>query len=179
MQVIGIDISRDMIGYAQARFPEADFQPGSAEDLPFASGSLVGYRAERIYSHVKNPRPALAEARRVLAADGRFVLVDVENDVWAIDSDDRGMTRAMVRAFADAVANPWIGRGCRGLLLNEGFADVNVEYYPVIITSFFAPLVEQCAKAIVAAGVATQNQADSWIAKQQDRKLSTRMRPAG
>jgi SAM-dependent methyltransferase len=172
LRVTGIDSSQDMVGYAGHAFPTRSSV--HSPRTPLADGSVAGYRAERVYSHIKDPRPALAEARRVLAPNGRFVMADVESDLWAIDSDDRAMTRAMVRAFADAVANPWIGRAARPLLLDSGFADVCVDFHAVIITTFFPLLIEQCAKAVVASGVAGQQQADSWVAEQHDRGAQDR-----
>jgi len=169
VRVTGIDRSQAMTTHAQLRFPTADFRCGSAEELPFADRSLRGYRAERVYSHINDPHQALAEARRVLAPGGHFVLVDVENDLWAIDSDDRSMTRAIIRAFADAVANPWIGRSCRSLLLETGFVDVTVDFQPVIMTTWFPQLVEVSARAAVATGVASQKEADTWLAEQKRR----------
>jgi ubiquinone/menaquinone biosynthesis C-methylase UbiE len=164
----GVDSSEDMIAYASSRFPGADFRCASAEALPFADNSLVGYRAERVYSHIKNPDPAIAEANRVLVPGGRFVVVDVENDLWAIDADDRGLTRTMVRAFADSVANPWIGRASRALLLDNGFEDVVVELHSLVLTAY-SKVVEQCAKAAMSTGAATQEQTDAWVAEQRCR----------
>jgi ubiquinone/menaquinone biosynthesis C-methylase UbiE len=169
VHVTGVDSSQDMIAYASSRFPGAHFRCASAEALPFAEHSVVGYRAERVYSHIPNPGPAIVEAKRVLAPGGRLVLVDVENDLWAIDSDDRDLTRAMVRAFADSVANPWIGRASRALLLDNGFVDVVVELHSIVFRTFFPKVVEQCAKAAISTGVATQEQADAWITEQRCR----------
>jgi ubiquinone/menaquinone biosynthesis C-methylase UbiE len=169
VQVTGVDSSQDMIAYASSRFPGSAFRCASAEALPFAEHSVVGYRAERVYSHIANPAPAIVEAKRVLAPGGRLVLVDVENDLWAIDSDDRDLTRAMVRAFADSVANPWIGRASRALFLDNGFMDVVVELHSIVFATFFPKLVEQCAKAAISTGVATHEQTDAWLTEQRCR----------
>jgi ubiquinone/menaquinone biosynthesis C-methylase UbiE len=169
LRVTGVDRSKAMTTHARSRFPRADFQCAFAEELPFADESLLGYRAERVYSHIHDPRPALAEARRVLAPGGRFVLADVENDLWAIDSDDRAMTRAMIRAFADAVANPWIGRSCRSLLLEAGFVHVTVDFQPVIVTTSYPKVTEALANAAVVAGVVSPNESDTWLAEQKRR----------
>jgi hypothetical protein len=93
----------------------------------------------------------------------------VENDLWAIDSDQRDLTRTMVRAFADSVANPWIGRACRAMLLDNGFEDVVVELHPVVFTAFLPKVVEQCAKAAISTGAATQEQTEAWVAEQRCR----------
>jgi hypothetical protein len=38
-----------------------------------------------------------------------------------------------------------------------------------VLTTYFAPLVEQCVKVAVAAGVASPKQADAWSAEQRRR----------
>ena len=168
-QATGIDTSEAMIGRARQRFPTGTFRLGSAEALPFADGFLHGYRAERVYSHLADPSPTLAEARRVLAPGGRFVLADVENDLWIIDSDDQLLARRLVRALAGTVANPWIGRSGRAVLTDAGFAYVTVELRAHIVTTVPATLLEHATSAGLAAGVVTRTEADAWMSEQQRR----------
>jgi ubiquinone/menaquinone biosynthesis C-methylase UbiE len=170
----GIDCSQTMLERAQQRFPAGDFRLGRAEALPFADGYLHGYCAERVYSHLSDPRPALAEARRVLAPGGRFVLVDIENDLWIIDSDDQLMARTIVRALAGTVANPWIGRSSRSLLLDAGFEDVAVEFQPHSMTMPSAALLEHATAAALAAGVVNREEAAAWMSEQQRRSEQSR-----
>ena len=84
---------------------------------------------------------------------------DVENYLWAVDSDEQPILRGMVRAFADTVANPWIGRGFRSLLLEAGFVEVTVELRSLVFTSYAdaAPMMKAmthqsfaCRDALVA-----------------------------
>jgi len=103
----------------------------------------------------------LAEARRVLASGGRFVLMDVENDLWIIDSDDQLLARTMVRALADTIANPWIGRSGRALLLHSGFEDVTVEFQPHTMTAPTAALLENIVAAALACGAVNRQLADA------------------
>jgi ubiquinone/menaquinone biosynthesis C-methylase UbiE len=110
VEAIGIDISEQACARARGRFPMADFRTASSDALPFADGELSGYVALLVYQHLQDPAPSLAEAWRAIGRGGRLVLADVENDLWAVDSDEQPIVRRMVRAFADTVANPWIGR---------------------------------------------------------------------
>jgi SAM-dependent methyltransferase len=169
IDAIGIDRSEAMIKRARQRFPDARFQVAPAEVLPIQDASLHGYRAERVYSHMTDARPALAEARRVLAPGGRFVLVDIDNDLWIIDSDDRPLTRTLVRAYADSVANAWIGRNCRSLLLDMGFVEVSVELQPAVQTRLSPSLVEGVTRAALTAGLVSAEQAATWVAEQRRR----------
>ena len=168
VQAIGVDISEQAISRARRRFPTADFRIASAETLPFADGELRGYVARLLFQHLKDPAPSLAEAWRVLGPNGRLVVVDVENDLWAIDCDDPSLLRRMLPAFADTVANPWICRRFRSLLVEAGFSEVAVEMHSVVGTTLAeaGPLWTAITGAGVAAGVLTTEQADVWLAEQ-------------
>lgn len=171
IEAIGVDVSEHLIEVARSRYPGHAFRVASAESLPFADGSLHCYRAERLYQHLREPAPALDEARRVLAPGGRMVLVDMDADTWAVDAEDVAVTRALAHAFSDTMANPWMGRRCQGLLLDAGFIDVNVELVPTLFTRFeeMAPAVQGAARAGVAAAAVTPEQAAAWLADQRHR----------
>jgi ubiquinone/menaquinone biosynthesis C-methylase UbiE len=170
-QAIGVDISEHMISVARLRFPTGDFHIAAAESLPFEDGVLDGYRAERLYQHLKDPVRALVEARRVLAPGGRIVLVDQDYDMWAIDADDEAITRALMRAQSDTITKRWIGRCYHNLLLNVGFVDVAIEVKTGIYTDYaqVGPVLSSIANAGVVAGVVTRDQADAWLAEQARR----------
>ncbi len=173
---IGLDSSEQMIGVARQRFPYHDFRLAAAESLPFEACSLHGYRAERVYQHLKDPGLALIEARRVLASGGRIVLVDQDAEMWAIDSDDEETTRALARSFSDSITNPWIGRRYHGLLLDAGFVEVAVEVRTLLYTDWAqASLVlSSVVNAGVAAGVVARDQAHAWLAEQERRGQAER-----
>jgi hypothetical protein len=69
------------------------------------------------------------------------------------------------------VASPWIGRRARSLLLDAGFVDVAVEVQTLIFTSYaeIAPALAAMARAGVAAGSVSQEEADAWLAEQRGR----------
>jgi ubiquinone/menaquinone biosynthesis C-methylase UbiE len=177
VQATGIDISEQAISRARRRFPTADFRVAPSSTLPFADGELYGYVAMLLYQHLGDPAPSLAEARRVLSPGGRLVVADLENDLWAIDCDDPPIVRRMLPAFADTVANPWIGRRLRSLLIEAGFTEVTVELRSIMATSLaeVGPLWRAITGAGVAAGVVTSEQADSWLAEQARRDAAGRV----
>src|SRR5262249_1166098 len=143
----GVDRSEEMLARARERFPLGDFRAATAEALPFADGSLQAYRADRLYTHIAQPQRAVAEARRVLAPSGWFVLADPESDLIVVDSDDRPMARIVVQTFAGTVANPWLAWSGRSMLLDAGFVDVTVEAHVHIYTrhSEFGPVLAAMA----------------------------------
>jgi hypothetical protein len=80
----------------------------------------------------------------------------------------------MVRALAGTVANPWIGRSSRSLLLDAGFEDVAVEFQPHSLTTPSAALLEHATAAALAAGVVNREQAAAWMGEQQRRSEQSR-----
>jgi hypothetical protein len=95
------------------------------------------------------------------------VLTEQDWDAIVVNADDHDLTRRILRGFADSIANPWIGRRYRKLLLDAGFDDVAVEVMTVIYTepaiSAIAPAFPQPA---VVAGLITQTGADDLVADQ-------------
>ena len=173
---IGIDSSEQMLRTARQRFPQCDFRLGSAELLPLQDRSVDRYRADRLFVHLKDPMAGLVEARRVLSPGGRIVLVESDLDYWAIDADDVAVTRAILTARSDALAQPWFGRRSRALLLDAGFEDVVVEVRTDVVTDYAslkAYLPSEVAPS-VSSGVLTKVQADAWLAEQARRGRTNR-----
>lgn len=94
IQAIGVDPSPSMLAAARERWSQAEFREAGAEELPFADGSVRGYRADKVFHVLREPGRAVAEARRVLRPDGRIVLVGQDWDAIMIDLDDAALTRA-------------------------------------------------------------------------------------
>ena len=167
---VGIDPDPGMLEAARQRWPQLDFQAGTAEALPLADGAVAGYRADKVFHDVGDLPTAFAEARRVLAAGGRIVLAGQDWDTVVIDSDDPALTRAIVRARADLVTHPRAARAYRNLLLDHGFSDVSVEVPVAVFTdAAMLPVATGLAEAACAAGAIDRERADGWIAEQADR----------
>jgi len=74
----GVDFSARMVALARQEHPELTFQEGDAEALPFRDASFDAVVINFGVLHLARPDTALAEARRVLTADGRCAFT-----VWA------------------------------------------------------------------------------------------------
>lgn len=173
LEVIGFDTSAAMVTEARRRTGDGAgrFEVADAAALPLEAESLDGYRAERVYQHIDDPVPALAEARRVLGPGARIVLVDQDWDTFVIDADDRETTRAVLRAFSDSLRNGWIGRRYRGLLTDAGFEEVIVEADAAVYTD---PVMARLMMALVAdtartAGTVDPGRLTGWLADQERR----------
>ena len=171
VRAVGIDPSEAMIQEASRRAPQAELHVADAAALPLGDGTLAGYRAERVYQHLADPAPALAEAMRVLEPGGRIALVDQDWDAFVVDGDDRETTRAVLRGFADSVPNGWAGRRNGGALAAAGFVDVEVEAETVtgIDYDYAAPVLPALKSAAVAAGAVEEDVAVAWLEEQRRR----------
>jgi SAM-dependent methyltransferase len=148
-----------------------EFAVADVHDLPLADGALAGYRSERLYQHLGDPGAALAEARRVLAPNGRLVLVDQDWGGLLIDGEPAELTRSLLDAHSDSMRNGWVGRGYRRLLTDAGFADVVVHPETVAITTpeLGAVLPSLAVEAALAAGVVDPTAAARWLDDQHAR----------
>jgi ubiquinone/menaquinone biosynthesis C-methylase UbiE len=174
---IGIDISEQMITTARRRWPKQDFRLGSADaPLPLADNSVAGYRADKVLHELPDPRRPLTEARRVLVAGGRIILVGQDWDAFIIDSDQPNLTRTLVQARADTIPNPRAARQYRNLLLDAGFSHVTVEVRtPMFTDAAMLPLLTDLAESASAAGHISRDQTDTWIAEQTRRAHDGRL----
>ncbi len=132
-RAVGVDHDPATVAIARARYPGSRFHVADAHALPFPDASLDGYRAERVIHVLDAPR-ALAEARRVLRPGGRLVLAGHDWDLFAVDSSLPEVTRRVVHARADQIADPRAARRAHHLLREAGFADVATEVFGTVVT---------------------------------------------
>lgn len=172
IQAIGVDRSDVMVQAARRRFPSCTFVPGDATALPFPSGTMRWYRAERVYMHLPDPLAALAEARRVLAPGGKVIVADQDFDSTVITSADPGLTRAIVGALTDNLPHGRAGSRMPGLLVQAGLTHVTSSAIPMIFMDLdgIGPYIPMQAAALaVETGVVSKRQADAWMADLKDR----------
>jgi SAM-dependent methyltransferase len=167
----GIDAAAEAVAFAREHHPDLRFEVGDAQQLPFADGSLDGYRAEKLYHVLDDPDKACAEAFRVLAPGGRIVLVGQDWELIAIDSDDPALTRAIMTASADDMVNGRVARRYRNLLLDTGFDGVSFEVHTAVLTDPELALftATRMATGAVRAGALSEAQAGAWIDEQRER----------
>ncbi|WP_281902505.1 methyltransferase domain-containing protein [Nocardia cyriacigeorgica] len=163
-RAIGVDYDPEMVAVAVRRWPAGEFRVGDACELPLATGSMAGYRADKVLHTLADPVRAVAEARRVLAPGGRAVLLGQDWDAVVIDSDDPQTTRRLVHAKADTLPSPRIARRYRNLLLDAGFSDPVVE----VRTSVFT---DDTALAVVR----RISDEQGWLTEQAERARTNRI----
>ena len=165
--VAGIDSSRTMIDEATARGVPANaaFAVADAGALPFADATFDAVRAERLFQHLARPQPAANELRRVLAPGGTALLLDQDWESLAVAGGARDVTRRIVRAFVDHLANGWAARDSRGMLARAGFASttgvtaVSQPPLPLAFETFLQPAMD----AAMRDGSVDSQTAQTWL----------------
>lgn len=74
--VAGFDASKGLIAHARGRIPGAPIVRGEMEELPYDDASFDVVTGFNSFQYAARPAVALAEARRVIAADGRVLLLN-------------------------------------------------------------------------------------------------------
>jgi SAM-dependent methyltransferase len=116
----GIDHSPDMLGLARERNADAvaagrlQLVQGDVHELPWSDGEFTCAACLNAFFFIERPADFLAEVRRVLTAEGRFVLLTaVREAAW------NGPWAPALRTYeAEAV---------RSMLVDAGFAQVSVD----------------------------------------------------
>jgi ubiquinone/menaquinone biosynthesis C-methylase UbiE len=124
--VTGLDATDAMLERAQARCAKAGlgnvtFQPGDAENLPFADASFDGVVTRAAVHHFADPQRAFNEMFRVLRGDGVAVVVDVVSSEDVVESSLHNAIEQLrdpshVRMLAPSVLD--------GGLARAGFRDI-------------------------------------------------------
>jgi ubiquinone/menaquinone biosynthesis C-methylase UbiE len=176
MRAVGVDTDETMLTAARRRWPDLDTRAADAAALPFEDGQVRGYRADKVYHLLPDPVAALVEARRVLATDGRIVLLGQDWDSFIIHSDQPELTRVIVHARAEALPQPRVARAHRNLLLDNGFHDVAVEAHTAMFTdTTVLPMLARLAQVAHERGAIDQEQARAWVSEQEARGQAGRL----
>jgi SAM-dependent methyltransferase len=156
--VIGLDFSRVMIAMAQRANPALTFREGDAEALPFDPGSFDAVVMNFGLLHLARPDQAIAEARRVLAPDGRYGFT-----IWA--SPEEAVGFGMVLKAVETFGRTDVGlpegppffrfsdaEECRRVMARAGFTDIHVQSLPL---TWVMPSPDAVFEAVTRGGVRT------------------------
>ena len=178
-RVHGIDISPSMLAIAERR----DCGPGAAPveltpadvggPLPLDDGSVNLAVATQVYEYVPDVPAALAEARRVLAPDGRLLVLDTDWDsvVWR-SRDDTLMARVLA-AWDEHLAHRELPRRLPQLLREAGFAAASASVVPMLNVgyardTFSGGLLELIAAYVPGRAGVDAADAEAWAADLRD-----------
>jgi SAM-dependent methyltransferase len=129
-RVAGVDPSESML--ALARRNDGEFHLGDAFSLPFDDASFDVAVSTQVLEYVDDVPRALAEARRVLRAGGRLLVLDTDWDSIVWHSSDEALTRRVLEAWNEHLADPFLPRRLRRMLAAAGFELTEVRVLPVL-----------------------------------------------
>ena len=73
---IAVDLTRGMLEQARVRNPLMEIVQADGAALPIRSRSIDLACSAQVFHHIRHPIPVLKEMRRILAEDGRVLIVD-------------------------------------------------------------------------------------------------------
>ncbi len=122
-RAVGIDLKDKLLHYGRAQYgaPGLDFIVMDANRLGFADGSFDVVVADELLEHLREHRPFLDEARRVLRPGGLFICATV-NRVHSFGTAENPLNRNHFREFDATDFREELGRWFEGItLLGQGF----------------------------------------------------------
>jgi ubiquinone/menaquinone biosynthesis C-methylase UbiE len=147
-RVVGVDHDPEMVAEADRRAIEAgvsrwvSHKHASVDTLPFESDFFDACRSERVFQHLNDPQPALAEMVRVTKPGGRVVVWDADWGTLSIDTNEVSTERTLARIVAEKnVNNGFSGRQLYRLFMQQGLEVVNLEANTLFFTNY--PLMRQ------------------------------------
>lgn len=141
--VIGVDHDAAMLSEADARANQAGANDrvrhltGDAHSLPFDDNTFDSCHCERVFQHLADPTPVLAEMVRVTKPGGWIVVVDIDYGTMSIDTPEVELERRLNRAHAElTLHNGYAGRHLYRLFRQHHLSDVGVELFPIAVTNY-------------------------------------------
>src|ERR1041385_989849 len=143
---------------------------GDAAALQLPSAEADACFCERLLQHVsyaQTPRVA-SELLRIVAPDGRVVVIDTDWATLSIASSDPWLERRVVQELALGFANPYSGRGLPVLLRAAGALSLEVRTFDLQLgyDSLSFLLATPLRRAIVARRIGAR-EAERWSAEMQ------------
>ena len=118
-EVVGVDVSPAMLEKAEflrlstkdVPLQRINFRLAPAHDMPFQDGRFDAILCVHLLHHLANPRSTLRELHRLLPAQGKLILIDIDGATDAVKratqnaiENRRNATHATIRTSAQMVA---------------------------------------------------------------------------
>jgi ubiquinone/menaquinone biosynthesis C-methylase UbiE len=108
-----------------------------AAALPFDTGFFDGCRSERLFQHLPDPVPALAEMVRTARPGGWIAVLDTDWASGSVDTVETEIERRLVRFNVDhRFHNGYAARQPYRLFKQTGLSEVSAQVLPQSITSY-------------------------------------------
>jgi SAM-dependent methyltransferase len=150
----------------------------AVESLPFPAATFDAVRTERVLQHVADPARAVRELVRVGKPGARVVAIEPDHQMSAVDASDGELCDRVFRGLNSTLASPRIGRQLRGLFLQAGLINVELQVAPLLITSWSEIRtlwgMDNLAKIAVAGGLATAEEIELLLSDLESRDAEGR-----
>ncbi len=168
-QAFGADRDPSMIKQADARARAAGVSAwvrhvlADSATLPFRADAFDAARCERLFQHLLDPRPTLADMIRVTRSGGLVLALDTDWGSASTDTSEVDVERRLARAHADRAANNgYAGRQLYRLFRQAGLQDIRVEAYVNSSTDYAftrrATLQDEVERIAIAEGLVTEQE---------------------
>lgn len=126
-ELAGVDMSGEMLEVGRRRLGATiELRRAHAESLPFGDAEFDVVVSTNVFHFIRQPVTALREIHRVAKPSGRVVITD-----WCDDYIACRVCDMFLRAFSRAHFRTYGSKECRRLLVDAGFASVDVERYKI------------------------------------------------
>ncbi len=132
-QVFGIDLERTQVRSAQHLSRQLQinvtFAVASIYTLPFSDGQFDAVFAHALFEHLREPRRALLEMKRVLRHSGLVGIRSPDWAGWLVYPPSPLLDQACHLFKQMQIANggnPYVGRALKGLLRESGFSGISI-----------------------------------------------------
>ena len=182
LRLTGVDLDESSLREARQRAREAnaeiEFIASSLEALPFPDGHFDVVRSDRVFQHLQTPRRALDELMRVTRPGGHVVLVDVDWGTLVLDHPMPEFSDRLSAFIRDKHINGRSGRMLHGMMRDAGLHNLTSYAEAIAVTDWdvaaFIWGISASVKEMVNADVATEHEAEQWLAKAESHAHSGR-----
>jgi ubiquinone/menaquinone biosynthesis C-methylase UbiE len=122
LQIIGVDISENMLEMARSKLPNLEFIKAEAIALPFDTSSFDLAITASAFHYFDRPDLALTEIHRVLKPNGKLIIMDWCRDYWTCKALD-----LFLKVFDPAHKGCYNQEELQNFLAIAGFKVVNAQ----------------------------------------------------
>jgi ubiquinone/menaquinone biosynthesis C-methylase UbiE len=183
-EVIGIDRELSQVGAARTWAAEKGvgnvrFETGSIYEIPYPEASFDAVFAYTVLEHIRDPRRAMWEMRRVLKPGGVAGICDPDYGALLQEPSTPGLEEMnrLMRRFSEENGSPYYARNQRQYLLEAGFARSegfalavgggNDQFTPFAYQIVMRPTIESMRPWIIERGLADEAHIDALLAEGQ------------
>jgi SAM-dependent methyltransferase len=177
-EAVGVDPNPGFVDRARRRAPTLRFDVADGRTLPHPDAAFDGVVFATTLCHIREPEPALAEARRVLRPGGYLLVYDGDYASATVALGERDPLQACVSAaVAVLVHDPWLIRRLPALLDDAGFDCeplVSHGYVEADVPAYLPSMVDVGADTLAAQGIISAATASALKAEARHRARSGR-----